>query len=53
MNGAGDVNRRYFVHYVRTNAAPGARVLDHGCGAGTTVALLRDAGFDAYGVDIR
>jgi SAM-dependent methyltransferase len=48
-----DVNRRYFVHYVRANAAPGSTVLDYGCGTGELVQLLRDAGFDAYGVDIR
>ena len=50
---AQDVNRRFFVHYVRSSVAPGARVLDYGCGAGTTVALLCEAGFDAHGVDIR
>lgn len=48
-----DVNRRYFVHYARRVARPGATVLDYGCGDGTLVQLLRDAGFDAYGVDIR
>jgi SAM-dependent methyltransferase len=48
-----DVNRRYFVHYVASVVAPGARVLDYGCGDGTVVRMLRDAGYDAYGVDIR
>jgi 2-polyprenyl-3-methyl-5-hydroxy-6-metoxy-1,4-benzoquinol methylase len=28
------------------------RVLDWGCGRGTTVAKLVEMGFDAYGVDI-
>ena len=48
-----DVNRAYFVHYVGRVAPPGARVLDYGCGDGTVVRMLREAGFDAYGVDIR
>lgn len=48
-----DVNRRYFVHYARQVAAPGATVLDYGCGSGELVELLSAAGFDAYGVDIR
>jgi SAM-dependent methyltransferase len=48
-----DVNRRYFVHYVGRVAGPGARVLDYGCGDGTVVRMLREAGYDAYGVDIR
>lgn len=48
-----DVNRKYFVHYVQQVAAPGATVLDYGCGDGELVQLLRNAGFDAYGVDIR
>lgn len=34
------------------NLQMGARVLDVGCGAGTTVELLLKEGFDAYGVDI-
>jgi SAM-dependent methyltransferase len=53
MDCEGDVNRRYFVDYVGRTAAPGAKVLDFGCGAGQMVAMLRQAGFDAYGVDIR
>lgn len=32
--------------------APGARVLDAGCGFGRTVAVLREMGLDAVGVDI-
>ena len=48
-----DVNRRYFVRYVERTAAPGAKVLDFGCGGGTVVKMLRDRGYDAYGVDIR
>lgn len=32
--------------------APGARVLDAGCGFGRTVGVLRELGFDAVGVDI-
>jgi SAM-dependent methyltransferase len=32
--------------------APGARVLDAGCGFGRTVGVLCDMGFDAVGVDI-
>jgi len=31
---------------------PGARVLDVGCGVGQVVARLREAGFDAHGVDV-
>jgi SAM-dependent methyltransferase len=50
---ADNVNRRYFAHYVQSVAQPGAAVLDYGCGAGTVVEMLRAAGFDAYGVDIR
>jgi SAM-dependent methyltransferase len=53
VDAAADVNRRYFVEYVKSVAAPGATVLDYGCGAGTVVRMLLDEGFDAYGVDIR
>ena len=31
---------------------PGGRALDVGCGVGQVVARLREAGFDAYGVDV-
>jgi SAM-dependent methyltransferase len=31
--------------------APGARVLDVGCGMGRDLAVLLDSGFDAYGVE--
>src|SRR3954454_6585751 len=48
-----DVSRRYFIHYVAGVAAPGARVLDFGCGAGRLVGMLQDAGVEAYGCDIR
>jgi len=48
-----DVNRRYFVEYVKRVAAPGARVLDYGCGDGTLARMLQNAGFDAYGCDVR
>jgi SAM-dependent methyltransferase len=37
---------------VRPRLAPGARVLDIGCGQGELVALLVADGFDAWGIDI-
>jgi len=37
---------------IRPRLAPGARVLDIGCGQGELVALLAADGFDAHGVDI-
>ncbi|MBI3970221.1 MAG: methyltransferase domain-containing protein [Chloroflexi bacterium] len=39
------------VDLVRELAAPGAAVLDVGCGTGTLAAALRNAGYDVYGVD--
>lgn len=33
--------------------APPAKILDMGAGAGETVGLLRDMGYDARGIDIR
>jgi SAM-dependent methyltransferase len=48
-----NVNRRYFLWYIGTLGKPDAKVLDFGCGAGHVVSLLRGAGYDAYGVDIR
>lgn len=53
VEAAADVNRRYFVHYAQEVAEPGSVVLDYGCGGGTVVRMLRAAGYDAYGVDIR
>lgn len=32
---------------------PSARILDFGCGSGGRVKALREAGYDAYGVDIK
>jgi SAM-dependent methyltransferase len=48
-----DVNRRYFVHYAKSVVPAGARVLDYGCGEANLVKMLDEAGFDAYGCDIR
>src|SRR5437588_12835636 len=48
-----DVNRRYFAFYVKQTAAPGARVLDFGCGAGAVTRLLRGSGYEAFGVDVK
>jgi len=39
------------VDLVRSLAAPGAAVLDVGCGTGTLAHALRDAGFAVYGLD--
>ena len=36
---------------VRGLLAPGARVLDIGCGRGTLVRMARDAGFESYGIE--
>ena len=32
--------------------APGAKILDFGCGIGTSVRILLEQGYDAYGVDV-
>lgn len=48
-----NVNRQYFLWYVDSLGKPGARVLDFGCGSGKVVRLLRRAGYDALGVDVR
>ncbi|MEN2785572.1 class I SAM-dependent methyltransferase [Sphingomonas qilianensis] len=37
---------------VSTRVGRPARVLDFGCGIGGTVAVLRNRGYDAYGVDV-
>jgi SAM-dependent methyltransferase len=46
-------NYEYCAEWARTEAAGrDVRILDYGCGAGQTVALLRAAGSDAYGCDV-
>jgi SAM-dependent methyltransferase len=44
----------FFAKYADTlrPARPGARVLDVGCGVGQVVRRWREAGFDAYGVEV-
>lgn len=41
----------FVVKQTRAVLKPGARVLDAGCGLSQTVWGLKEAGFDAYGVD--
>lgn len=42
-----------FLEWLGRPVQPGARVLDFGCGAGHSVHVLLDRGFDAYGCDVR
>jgi SAM-dependent methyltransferase len=44
----------FYAKYANTlqPTRPGERVLDVGCGVGQVVGRLRQAGFDAYGVDV-
>ncbi len=39
-------------HYVHAYARPGERILDIGCGDGTSVRIMREMGLQAFGVDI-
>jgi SAM-dependent methyltransferase len=39
------------VRFLARSLAPGARVLDIGCGRGVTLAALADRGFEAHGVE--
>lgn len=54
-----DVNYLYFVYLAEQikaekglTEAHDLHILDYGCGDGVIVELLRDAGFDAYGVEV-
>jgi len=40
------------VRFLARGLAPGARVLDVGCGRGITLAALADRGFEAHGVEL-
>ena len=42
-----------FLEWFGRPIQPGARVLDFGCGAGHSVHVLLDRGFEAYGCDVR
>jgi SAM-dependent methyltransferase len=46
-----DATFAQYLSYFRRWADPGARVLDVGCGIGTSTRMLREAGFDAVGTD--
>ncbi|WP_185973711.1 class I SAM-dependent methyltransferase [Ferrovibrio terrae] len=43
---------RYCAGWARSNASPGAKVLDYGCGAGTIVQMMIEKGVEAYGCDV-
>ena len=43
---------KVLTNYIRTNYKSNFKILDVGCGDGTLVNELINAGYDAYGVDI-
>lgn len=46
-----DTHSPEFVQWVKEHASPGAFCLDLGCAGGGLVADLREAGFEAYGIE--
>ena len=46
-----EAERSAMSHHFEATFAPGARVLDVGCGKGRDVVALLDMGFDVYGVE--
>jgi SAM-dependent methyltransferase len=46
-----EADRSAISHHFESAFAPGARVLDVGCGKGRDVVALLDMGFDAYGIE--
>ncbi|WP_020620339.1 class I SAM-dependent methyltransferase [Paenibacillus daejeonensis] len=51
FNGEHDQSMAHFIHKLLAHYRPGSRVLDIGSGLGREVAFLREAGYDAVGLD--
>lgn len=49
---AAERHLRFATAHLGVQLAPGAKILDFGCGIGTSVRILLAQGYDAYGVDV-